>query len=251
MTARVIGGSAIWNAREDRTAFAVWVAIIWVGMIAGFGLDFPHFLREQPPPPLIVHVHAVVFVGWLVLLSTQIILVLKSRVALHRRMGLVGAALAVVMTVLGPTTALTVQARIANLPYADPQFLAINLMDILGFAVLASVGIALRHRPAAHKRLMILATVSLADPGFGRLSGALIPEPTTFWAWFAYAFYGNILVITAMTGWDLWRRGRLHPAFIAGAGLLLAGEIYATALYFDPTWKTIAAGLVRAWGYRG
>jgi hypothetical protein len=42
----------------------------------------------------------------------------------------------------------------------------VNFLDIVGFLVLLAWGIALRRNPAAHRRMMILATISLADPGF-------------------------------------------------------------------------------------
>ncbi|HEY2736755.1 MAG TPA: hypothetical protein VGK45_00030, partial [Thermoanaerobaculia bacterium] len=49
---------ATWSAREDRKAFLVWLALLWIGVLAGFGVDLPRFLHEAPPPPLVVHVHA-------------------------------------------------------------------------------------------------------------------------------------------------------------------------------------------------
>ena len=34
---------ATWNARENRIPSLVWLALIWFGMVAGFGLDMPRF----------------------------------------------------------------------------------------------------------------------------------------------------------------------------------------------------------------
>jgi hypothetical protein len=248
-----LGGVARWDARDDRKVYAVWLALIWAGMIAGFGLDFPGFLEQQPPPPLLIHVHAVVFVGWLVFLTAQVTLVQTRRFALHRRLGLAGLGLAAAMMVLGPATALTVHAQIAATPAGDhhPQFLAVNFVDILGFGILLTAGVALRANAAAHKRLMMLSTVALCDPGFGRLADAVTTVPDTFAPWLVHNFYGNVLLIAAMGAWDLLRRGSLHPAFVAGSALLILSEIAAGLLYFDPAWKTMAAQLVRAWGYAG
>jgi len=41
-----------WSARDDRTASAVWLGLLWLGMIAGFGLDIPLYLHEKPAPPM-------------------------------------------------------------------------------------------------------------------------------------------------------------------------------------------------------
>jgi hypothetical protein len=49
---------ATWSSREDRIPSLVWLALIWFGMIAGFGVDMPRFLHESPPPAAVVDVHA-------------------------------------------------------------------------------------------------------------------------------------------------------------------------------------------------
>jgi hypothetical protein len=98
---------------------------------------------------------------------------------------------------------------------------------------------------------MILATVALSDLGFGRLSRYFMPDPAAFWPYLVHGFYGDFLVILAMGGWDLWQRRALHPAFVAGALLLVLSEVGACALYFDPAWKALTAQLVSAWPYKG
>jgi hypothetical protein len=59
------------------------------------------------------------------------------------------------------------------------------------------------------------------------------------------------LVWAAMIGWDLWRHGRVHPALLAGAALIAAGEAAAVGLEFSPGWRAAAASLVAAWGWTG
>ncbi len=76
-----------WSARDDRTASAVWLGVLWVGIIAGFGVDFPRYLRENPSAPLVVHLHGAVFSIWMLLLTAQVILVLRDRIGWHRKLG--------------------------------------------------------------------------------------------------------------------------------------------------------------------
>lgn len=236
----------------DRIAPAVWAGIIVLGIVVGFGLDFSRFLGEQPPPALIIHIHAVVFASWLVLLCTQICLVLRGRMSSHRLLGAWGAWLAIAMSVLGLATALSVRARQVQLGHTDRvSFLAVNIANIAGFLILVVAGLSYRHRPEAHRRLMILATVALADLGFARISQFVVAEPTQFWSWFLYTYYGNVVVIAAMVVWDLWRSRRIHPALVLGAALLITTELGATALYFDPNWKQLSIQIARAWGYSG
>lgn len=236
-----------WSPREDRAPSAVWLAILWAGMIAGFGVDISRFAHENPPAPNILYVHAAVFTVWLLLLTAQVLLVLRDRVALHRKLGWLLAGWACLMGVLGPWAAMASQAVNLNGPDGDPPFLSVNIVDIAGFLVLLAWGISLRKNPAAHKRMMILATVSLADPGFARFSGYLIPtEPPSVVVWFFYVFYGNVLLIVLMAAWDWWR-GRLIRWFVVGALALLAGEYVSSFLYFWKPWHALALGWVQAW----
>ena len=216
-------------------------------MLAGFGVDIPRFVKENPPAPQVVYVHAAVFTVWLLLLTAQVLLVLRDRVGWHRRLGLFAAGWACLMAVLGPWAAMASLA--ANLQHPvdiTPPFLSVNLVDIGGFLALLAWGFALRRNPAAHKRMMILATISLADPGFARFSDWLMPEPVSAVPWFFDVFYGNVLLIALMGAWDWWK-GRLMRSFVVGAAALLAGEFVASVLYFWGPWKALTMSWVIAW----
>ena len=93
---------------------------------------------------------------------------------------------------------------------------------------------------------MILFTVALADPGFSRFTGWLMPEPTSVVPWFVYTFYGNAFLIFAMAAWDRWC-GRLMRQFVSGASALLAAMYIASMLYFWPPWKVLTQGWVETW----
>jgi hypothetical protein len=237
----------IWSARDDRIPSAVWLGILWAGMIAGFGTDIPRFLHENPPASWVVRLHAVVFTTWMLLLTTQVLLVLRDRVAWHRRLGWFAAGWACVMAVMGPWAAIESLAVNLHGVSIDPPFLSVNLVDIVGFLALLAWGIALRKDPAAHKRMMLLATISLADPGFSRFSGWLWPtEPASIVLWFFDSFYGNVLLIVLMAAWDWWR-GRLMRSFIIGAVSLLAAEFASVLLYFWGPWRTSTAEFIQFW----
>ena len=151
------------------------------------------------------------------------------------------------MAVMGSLAAMTAQAAHVRGASGTSQFLAANFVDIAGFLLLLGWGISLRKNAAAHKRVMILSTISLADPGFGRLSGHLLQvNPTGAVTWFFCFFYGNVLLIALMAGWDWWR-GRLVRQFVVGAAGLLAAEFGAALLYFWKPWVLMSHGWVEAW----
>lgn len=235
-----------WSARDDRTASAVWLGVLWVGIIAGFGVDFPRYLRENPSAPLVVHLHGAVFSIWMLLLTAQVILVLRDRIGWHRKLGWIMVGWACLMAVMGPWAAMA--SHIVNLhgPSSDPPFISVQFVDIAGFLILLAWGIALRKNPAAHRRMMILATVSFADPGYARFSEWLIPtKPASVLPWFFYTFYGNVLLIVLMTIWEWWR-GRLMRSFVIGAAATLVGEFVASVLYFWGPWKTVTLSWIVA-----
>jgi hypothetical protein len=213
------------------------------GLWGGFGLDVKPFLARSVPK--IVYVHAAVYVGWLALLTAQVLLVMKDKVALHRRLGKLAAYYAVLVVVLGPPTALAVIAAAPNgLP---PQFFSVNLVDVAGFAVMFAWAIAMRRNPAVHKRLILAAMVAFADPGFSRITGNLMAEPTALWPWFWYTFYGNVLLVVLMLAWDWFRYRKVVWQFAVGAGAVVASEVWASAMYFDPGWKALMTQVVAEW----
>ncbi|MHB1858095.1 MAG: hypothetical protein ACYCPM_11745, partial [Acidobacteriaceae bacterium] len=192
--------------------------------------------------------HAPVFIVWLLILTAQVLLVLRDRVSWHRKLGWFAAGWAGLMAVMGPWAAMASQAvNLHNPPLGDPQFISVNIVDIGGFLVLLAWGFTLRKNPAAHKRMMILATVSLADPGFARFSAYVIPtEPHSVIPWFLWMFYGNALLVLLMLAWDWWNR-RLVRSFVVGSAALLAAEYVASLLYFWGPWKTLTTEWVLAW----
>lgn len=244
---RVLHTRGNWSSRDDRLPSAIWLGIFWVGVLAGFGLDFPRFLHESPPATFVVRVHAFVFSAWLLIITAQVLLVLRDRVAWHRRLGWFAAGWACLMAVLGPWAAMASQAADLHGPEYDPPFLSVNIVDIVGFVALLAWGITLRKNPAAHKRMMMLSMVAIADPGFARFAEWLWPtEPLHVIPWFFYTFYGNVLLLMLMTAWDWWR-GRLIRSFVVGAAAVLVSEIVCAILYFWSPWKTLTAGWVLAW----
>lgn len=242
---------ATWSPREDGWAFAVWLGLLWVGLLAGFGVDLTRFFHETPPAPRVVGVHAFVFTGWMLLLTTQVLLVVRDRVRWHRKLGWLTAGWACLMGVMGPWAAAASQSLDLKGPEYVPPFLSVQLGDIAGFLLFVAWGIALRRNPAVHKRIMILSTIALIDAGFGRFTSWVWPtEPTSRIMWFLWDFYGNVLLLALMTLWD-WRRGRLMKQFVLGALILVTMEIVETLLYFWSPWKEVTASWVHAWARLG
>ena len=233
--------------RGDRNFFLAYVALIWLGILSGFGPQVAKHLRTNAAAyPSIVHIHAVVFVSWLTLLTAQILLIRSGKLGLHRRLGIAGAALAALMILIGPATAVVVDRLQLALPNPDPGFLAVQMLDILAFAGLIVPALIWRKDPSVHKRLILLATLYISDAGFSRWQGG------TMEAWFGNGLWGNAtqlyfgsdLLVIGVGLYDWLTRKRLHPAYIAGAAWTAAVQLTAISVYTSPGWAPVAMRLL-------
>jgi len=181
-----------------------------------------------------------------VLLSVQVGLIRGRHYALHRRLGAAGAALAVAMVVLGPWAGIVSEQTHFGTPLGDPPFLAIEFIEMIVFVPQVAAAIWLRRDAAAHKRLMLLATLFLTTAGFGRWSfeplNAMLGDG---WLPFIVAFFGPTILLVAGLGiYDLLTRHRLHPCYVAAAALGVAGEVLAAWLYVSPAWKATSLRII-------
>jgi hypothetical protein len=227
---------------QDNLVFLGMLLLIWLGILMGFVPQMiRHIQSHRPPYPLIVHIHGPVFVGWLMLLTTQLGLVRTGNVRLHRKLGMIGMALAAVMVVLGPVTAIVVDRAHIGTPNDDPGFLAIQLQDIIGFAGLVGAAFWFRHRPDAHKRLIILATLHISDAGFSRwLSGyfATLLGAQSLPSVLLQLYFANDLLVIALGAYDRITRGRFHPVYLPAVAWIVTVQGISLWLYMSPWWQT-------------
>lgn len=255
MTATTIGRAAprpappAFRARHpwDHNFFALWMALIWLGVAMGFGPEIQkHIVKHETPYPPITHVHGFFFMGWLVLATAQITLIRVRKVAWHRTLGYAMIAWGAAMIILGPAVALMEQHRDFGTPAGDPAFFSIQVIDIISFTVLGTAGVLLRGEAPAHKRLMMLATLCIADAGYGRWLPPFFEHALgghTFPAEYLGLYGGTAALIVGMGVYDLITRRRLNPAYAAGAAWALTGQLTAIILYMNPAWAAFTTGL--------
>jgi len=232
---------------SDRYAFPIFVALIWFVILMGFVPQVVRqFLEHAFNYPLAVHVHAAVYVSWLMLLAVQTILIGAGSIALHRRLGKFGAGLAVLVVLMGLVATYVVENLMLGTPKSDPAFISTLLVDVLNFASLAAAGILLRRDPAAHKRLMLLATIALLQAGFIRWWGTamLAAFGKGFLGGWMADYLGVSLMVLGLGVYDLVTRRRLHPAYVFGALWILAWQFIAKWLYVSPWWKDASLRLL-------
>jgi len=234
-----INPGALRGAPERR--FYTWAAVgAAVVVFAGFARTY--YLKGvsgAPELPGLLHLHGVVMTLWFTLFLVQVRLVAGRRVDLHRRLGVVGALLAVLVLMVGVTTAIG-GARRGAAPALPPLvFLAVPLGDMLVFAGLVGAALWYRGRPGIHKRLMLLSSLSMLTAAIGRIPLEFIRTGGPL------AFFGlTDLFIVACVAFDTLKNRRLHPAFGWGGALVVASQPLRLLLAGTPAWMKFATWLV-------
>lgn len=172
--------------RHDRLFYGGMAVAMGLTVFAGFASTYYlRFLTGGPKATLtggpfttLVYVHGALFTAWVLLFIVQTALVAGRRVAVHRRLGVAGAVLAAAMIVAGTFIAIATAKRGAAPVGVDPlAFLVIPLFDMILFATFVTAALALRRDKEAHKRLMLLAYISIIVAAVARLPGVLRGGP--------------------------------------------------------------------------
>jgi hypothetical protein len=203
--------------REHWFYMAITVAFV-ITVFSGFAPTY--YLRPvftaAPLMPLL-HLHGLVFSSWLVLFLVQTTLVAANRTDIHRRLGMLGGVIAGLMVIIGFLTAVIRASQGATPPGGPPAlvFLVVPIGDMLVFAILVSAGFYFRRRADVHKRLMLLATISILTAAIARLpfSFIAIGGPPVFFA------LTDIFILFVLL-YDLITLRRIHRT-TALAGLLI------------------------------
>jgi hypothetical protein len=174
-----------------------------------------------------VQAHAVTFVGWLLLFFTQTVLVASRLLRVHRRLGIAAAVLASVMALLAVVSAVdSFRTSGVSLGFASLLLFAVPHVDMMIFAPLVMAGLVYRRQPESHKRLMLLATISLLDAVTSRL-------PMLWSLWSKAHFLVLDLFVLIAVAYDLIARGRVHRANVwGGLAILILPPAAEPAWYF-------------------
>ena len=129
---------------------------------------------------------------------------------------------------------------------ADPYvFLVFALASVGLFAFFATLGVLNRHRPDRHKRLMLLATMSLITPALARIvtqivqGAGIVGVPGVVGA----AILVNVF-LAALVIHDLATRRQLHPVTLWGGGFFLLSEPLRFVIGFSAPWQAFAKTLM-------
>jgi hypothetical protein len=199
------------------------------------GLRHPVVSRGRAGIPRLLHIHGAVFSSWVLLLIVQASLVATGRVDLHRRLGLLGFCLACLLVILGLLVATNAMVRHFDAAEASHMqvemraFYAFQTCDMLIFSALIYFAFRNRSNPAAHKRLILIATIALLDA-----AGAGPSEHFQF---------GCHALLLILIGHDLWSTRKVHRATLwASAFSVMLYQVRCPLGHTAP-WQAFAAWL--------
>jgi hypothetical protein len=227
------------RTRYDHIFFPAFAALMAIVVFVGFAQTYylPGYLSGvltlpawkqglAPPHPWIVHIHGALFSSWIGILLVQTSLVSARRADLHRKLGVGTMALAGLMLPVGFTVSCESLAR--NFAPGDPRlgFAATNVLAVTIFSALVYFAYRERFNPAAHKRLMVVATIQLLPAAIVRwpvpgISSGSTPEICCY----------SLLLL--MASYDLWTMGNVHRATLWG---LIGLGLPFNNILFQGTW---------------
>ena len=215
--------------REHRF-FALTATVMALVVVAGFSLQLA-MGRSTFASPLRVHVHAFAFMGWVAIFLMQSWFATRGSLALHRRLGWIGAGWVVLMLAAASWVVISMMRR-GTVPFffTPQQLLVGDPLSLLCFAGLTWWAVTLRRRTDWHARLHVCAMAAIIPPAFGRM----IPMPLLV----PYAFEVTILLglMFPVAGMIRDRRkcGSIHRAWWAGTGAILVTLVLTDLIAFSP-----------------
>lgn len=230
------------NRAERDHRLYLWFAI-FMPLIVLLGFARTYYLRGvfngPAVPSLLVHLHGAVMTSWVLLFISQVWLVASRRTKLHMRLGIAGAVLASLVVIVGIVTGVAAAARGHSPGPPALQFLVIPIGDVLVFGVLVGIALYFRRSLDIHKRLMLVAAVSLLTPAIARIPLNFIINGGPI------AFFGltDLCLLTCLAV-DTIKNRKLHPAFLWGTIAVILCQPLRLLIAGTSVWMQFATWLV-------
>lgn len=225
---------------SERRFFLIMAVAIAATVVFGFTLNAARMHWTFLEQPTQVHLHAAIFSAWVLLYVVQNWLIVRGSITRHRGLGMLGAALAAMMVVVGiVTTVMAIEQHRVPGFFPPGIFLVLDVLGVLGFGILTAWAIVVRKQAAWHKRLMLCGTILVMSPALGRI----LPMPLLGKFAPLAVFASMAVYVIAGMFFDLRTRGRVHPAYWWGGGVLVVTQILTGPLGFSPPVLRLVAHL--------
>ena len=208
-------------------------------MLSFVGFSPTFYLRNVPEPlPMHLIVHGVVNSAWVVLFFVQALLIATHRPRWHIALGSASVFLLALMIPIAFHVVLVKTA--AGLKSVDEA--GFNLTGLALAGAFAIAGLAKRHRPFVHKRLMLFATLALTVAAADRVSLVLGLE--------GVRIFRKLLAVApaiALVGYDALRLRRIPWLSLSLLGLvwLVIWFVISDLVFLHPSGDAIIRALTK------
>jgi hypothetical protein len=227
--------------------FYVGIGVLSLFYVA-LGFSYTYFIpmsQGKFSAPLLFHIHGMMYFAWILLIVSQPLLVRLKNIPLHRRIGIGGLILAAGMFIVGVAMAIVSGQRTVAAGSADQAraFLLIPITDMILFGTFVGMTIINLKNAEMHKRLILLATLSILPAAFGRIFGIHGINPATVQGFIIALLLEESTLLLGIT-YDMVTRKKVHPVYIWGG--LAVVIIHVTRFPIGQTqwWKNIAERLI-------
>lgn len=239
----------------DRWIYAGVAGLYFAFVLIGFIPDSIDMLAaveagERPVLPPVLHFHALMMGAWMSLLLAQSILMATGNKRHHMKLGLAAVVVAPLVVISMVAVAIAnfaflatatpehlPEAAISARKYASSHLLLEQMRLVVVFAVFVTWALVVRRQaPETHKRLMLFATLMLMPAAFNRVPWlpSTLPESALSNHLLLLLFLAPLLI------YDIWRRGRIHHAYVVGIAVCLPFIAFAYAVWGSDWWTATA-----------
>jgi hypothetical protein len=233
------------RARKRKSAFVIRYFFVLIGLVslayvlAGFSPTYfiPVAQGTFAAKP-VYHIHGIMYSLWIVLIVSQPLLIKIKLTNIHKKIGYAGLTLAVGMFVIGFVMAFVSNEAAINAGNADRAlaFLIVPITDMFLFGTFIALTILNLRDSQLHKRLILLATLSILPAAFGRIIGIYGVNP----------LLGLLLqesILIAGIFYDLYTRKKIHPVYLWGGGAVVVIHLIRFPLGETALWMSFARWL--------
>ena len=176
--------------------------------------------------PWIIHVHALVFVGWIALFFVQALYVYQKKVAIHMRLGQWGIYYGIMLIVLGLVTGLLMsqfhhnQGNDARVTFS----IGASIHDMIYFGGFFFVAMYFRHKNTQiHKAWILGATAYLLMPAIFRMNSRFFEGDLIY-------FYCFLLVPVTIAMILNWKDNKYIWQYLLIMGIMFFATYYTFSL---------------------
>ena len=230
------------RARRFELPFFMGMGLVgFFAVFVGFGKTLPSTIADLATPP-IIYIHGAFAFAWVCLFFVQASLIRYHGYRLHTALGILGIFIAagVAITML-PVGVYQVQRQLSKgIGEGSYATIAGVMTTAIMFLALVVAAVLTRKTPAAHKRLMLLATIVVLWPAWFRFRHYFpsVPRPDI---WFALVLPYIFIIIAWI--WDRYANGRLHPVLGWVGAFVIVEQTFEVIVFDSPGWRMLAKAI--------